>query len=78
MTHGSARTLERAMRVSTMRSAPPESASSLPKMAPRAISTPTPPMVEPKPVVKLRMACTALMPATRPVTSAPIMSETKG
>jgi hypothetical protein len=41
---------ERPTRVSTISSAPPESARSLPNMAPRAISVPTPAAVEPNPL----------------------------
>ena len=43
----------RSTTVPTMRSAPPESASSLPIMAPSAMSSPTLPTVEPTPLVKL-------------------------
>jgi hypothetical protein len=48
--HGSARVDERPTRVSTISSAPPESARSLPNMAPRAISVPTLAAVEPNPL----------------------------
>jgi hypothetical protein len=41
---------ERPTIVSTIWSAPPESASSLPNIAPRAIRVPTPAAVLPKPV----------------------------
>lgn len=49
--HGSVRVLDRPMIVSTIWSAPPESASSLPNIAPSAISVPTPAAVSPKPFV---------------------------
>jgi len=45
------RVLDRPMIVSTIWSAPPESASSLPNIAPSAISVPTPAAVSPKPFV---------------------------
>ncbi len=49
--HGSMRSLDRPTMVSTISSAPPESASSLPNIAPSAISVPTPAAVSPKPVL---------------------------
>ena len=47
--------LDRPTIVSTIWSAPPESASSLPNIAPSAISVPTPAAVSPKPLGKLAM-----------------------
>ena len=49
--HGSIRPLALPTMVSTIWSAPPESASSLANIAPSAISEPTPAAVEPKPAV---------------------------
>jgi hypothetical protein len=56
---GRARLEARPTMVSTIWSAPPESASSLANIAPRAISAPTPAAVVPNPVAKLVM--TSLM-----------------
>ncbi len=78
ITHGRARTLVRETMVSTMRSAPPESASSFPYIAPSAMRMPTLPSVAPNPVMKLVVASPAAMPATRPVTSAPRSRERNG
>ena len=64
--------------VSTISSAPPESASSLPNMAPRAISVPTPAAVEPKPLVKLSMVSDMATPATAPTVSDPRVSPRNG
>ncbi len=63
--------------VSTIRSAPPESASSLPRTAPSAIRTPVPATVVPSPVEKLAMALSSGAPATAPSASEPMISDRK-
>ena len=73
--HGRERGLARLTRVSTMRSAPPESASSLPYIAPRPMRMPTPPMVSPKPLANAVTASVVPMPAAMPTAIAPIISE---
>ena len=64
--HGSVRVDERPTMVSTIWSAPPESASSLPNIAPSAISVPTPAAVEPNPLLKLVIAASAPSRRLRP------------
>ena len=63
--------------VSTIWSAPPESASILPRIAPSAISTPTPATVEPSPAVKLVIALSSGAPAKAPSASDPMVSARK-
>lgn len=63
--------------VSTIWSAPPESASSLPRIAPSAMSTPTPATVDPSPVVKLTIALSSGAPANAPSASEPMVSARK-
>ena len=75
--HGSALTLDRLTRVSTIRSAPPESASNFPYMAPRPIRMPTPPMVSPKPFAKASTDGMAPRPAAMPTPMAPIIRARK-
>src|SRR5690242_5489445 len=57
--------------VSTIWSAPPESASSLPNIAPSAISAPTPDAVSPKPLPKLFTVSAIGRPAMAPTSSEP-------
>lgn len=76
--HGSMRGLDRPTIVSTIRSAPPESARSLPNIAPRAISTPTPFTVSPTPVLKLPTTSSMLRPAMAPTVSEPRISARNG
>ena len=76
--HGSARGEALPTMVSTIWSAPPESASSLPNIAPSAISVPTPAAVVPKPVVKLAIATVRSTPATMPTVRAPRVSARNG
>ena len=66
------------MMVSTMVSAPPESASSAPNIAPRPISRPTAPTVPPNPVVKLVMMSSGATPATIPMTAVPSIRARNG
>lgn len=75
---GSARAPERPTMVSTMVSLPPDLASMAPTMAPSAMSSPTDPAVEPKPVVKLVTRSIGPAHATRPSAAAPSIKETKG
>ncbi len=69
--HGSIRWLDLPTIVSTIWSAPPESASSLPNIAPRAIRMPTPLTVSPTPVLKLPTTSSMLRPAIAPTVSEP-------
>ena len=62
----------------TTRSAPPDSASRPPIIAPSAISTPTLPTVAPTPVWKLVMVSVNASPATIPSSSEPRMSARNG
>ncbi len=78
MAHGSVRVDERPTMVSTIWSAPPESASSLPNIAPRAINVPTLAAVEPNPLLKLVIAASSAIPATAATTSEPIVSARNG
>jgi hypothetical protein len=64
--------------LSTIRSAPPDSASRPPIMAPSAMSSPTPPTVVPTPPVKLVIVFSTLNPATMPITAAPSTSGRNG
>ena len=77
MVHGSAFTLDLLISVSTIRSAPPESASSLPYMAPRPIRMPTPPMVSPKPLANAATDPAPPRPAASPTPMAPIIRARK-
>ena len=63
---------------STTRSAPPDSASRPPIMAPSAMSRPTLPTVAPTPVVKLVIVSAAASPATTPSTADPRISARNG
>ncbi len=76
--HGSALRLERARTVSAMMFAPPESASSLPSIAPRPISRPTPATVAPKPVEKLVSSLSNGAPATTASRPEPRVSARNG
>jgi len=76
--HGSVSVDERPTMVSTIWSAPPESASSLPNIALRAISVPTPAAVEPNPLLKLVIAASSGIPAAAATTSDPIVSARNG
>ena len=76
--HGRVRALERSTMVSTISDAPPESASSLPNIAPSAMSTPTEATVAPTPVEKLSTALDSSAPATAPVMIEPIVSARNG
>ena len=76
--HGSALGRTRPTTASTMRSAPPESASNPPIMAPSAISSPTLPTVVPTPVVKLSMVLVTPRPATTPRAAVPKMRARNG
>ena len=78
MVHGSALVLERPTSVSTIRSAPPESARSLPNIAPKPIRIPTLPMVDPKPVANAATDSAEPRPAARPTPTAPMDSARKG
>src|SRR6478672_9723182 len=69
--HGSARAEARPTMVSTIWSAPPESASSFANIAPSAIRAPTPAAVVPKPVVNESSTALKSSPATMPTVSAP-------
>ena len=64
--------------VSTISSAPPESARSLPNIAPSAIRVPTPAAVLPKPLVKLSTASVIGTPATAATASEPTVRPRKG
>ena len=64
--------------VSTISSAPPESARSLPNIAPSAIRVPTPAAVLPKPLVKLSTASVIGTPATAATASEPTVSAEEG
>ncbi len=75
--HGMVRPFALARMVSTIWSAPPESASILPRIAPRAISTPTPATVEPSPALKLVMTLSSGAPANAPSASDPMVSDRK-
>lgn len=72
--HGMAPRLAFARMVSTIWSAPPESASSLPRMAPSAMSTPTLATVEPRPAVKLAIVSAGAAPAKEPSARDPMVS----
>ena len=76
--HGSVAGLDRPTIVSTIWWAPPESASSLPNIAPSAIRLPTPAAVSPKPVLKLAVTSSRSSPATTPTTYDPMVSARKG
>ncbi|CAK7282163.1 hypothetical protein SGPA1_20129 [Streptomyces misionensis JCM 4497] len=75
--HGIARPPALARIVSTTWSAPPESVSSLPSVAPSAISTPVLATVEPSPVVKLVSTLSSGAPAAAPSASDPMVSARK-
>jgi len=62
--HGSRRSAVRPRMVSTTRSAPPLSASSLPIIAPSAMSTPMSPVVAPRPLMKLANVFAMGIPAS--------------
>ena len=64
--------------VSTTRLAPPESASSLPSMAPRAISRPTSFRTPPTPSSKLLMILASSTPEARPTKAEPSTRARKG
>ena len=64
--------------VSTIWSAPPESMRSLPIMAPKAMSVPTPPIVEPRPAVKAVKVSASGIPAARARTAEPRVRARKG
>ena len=68
----------RPMIVSTIVSLPPESASSLPTIAPSAINSPTDPTVAPNPRVKLLTMSRGATPATAPITAVPSISARNG
>src|SRR5690606_27886491 len=74
MAQGIARPLAFARMVSTTWSAPPESASILPRVAPRAISTPTLATVEPSPARNRRMALSSGAPGRGPGARDPMVS----
>jgi hypothetical protein len=78
MAHGSARGPTRPTMVLTTRSAPPDSVSRPPIIAPSAISNPTLPVVDPSPVVKLVTMSATATRATTPSTAAPRISAKKG
>ncbi len=63
---------------STISLAPPESASSFPSIAPRAISRPTLPKVLPRPSVKLVTTSSGATAATTPSTAVPRISAMNG
>src|SRR6185312_12159763 len=69
--HGSARGDARPMMVSTISSAPPESASSLANIAPRAIRMPTLAAVSPNPLPNESRTSPGFCPATMPTVKAP-------
>src|ERR1019366_3965474 len=75
---GSVRALDRLTMVSTIWSAPPESASSRPNIAPRAISVPTLATVDPTPAPKLTSVSLSCTPASPPTAIEPIVSERNG
>ncbi len=75
--HGSRFARVRARIVSTIWSAPPESASSLPRIAPSAIRVPTPATVAPRPVVKLVIVLASGAPAIEPSTPEPMVRARK-
>ena len=64
--------------VSTIWSAPPESIRSLPMMAPNAIRTPTPPTVDPTPLVNAVNVSVSGMPAINARTADPSVSARNG
>jgi len=78
MAHGSARPDARPTMVSTTWSAPPDSASSLAKIAPSAISTPTLATVVPIPVVNDVMTSLRFSPAIAPTVSPPMIRARNG
>ena len=75
---GSARGEARPTMVSTISSAPPESASSLANIAPSAIRMPTPAAVVPNPSENDSRTSPTFMPATIPTASAPKISDRNG
>ncbi len=75
---GSAFVRDRDSTVSAMMFAPPESASSLPSIAPRPISRPTPATVAPKPVEKLLSSLSNGAPATAASRPEPRVRARKG
>ena len=76
--HGKALVDVRSNTVSTIWSAPPESISSFPIIAPNAISTPTPPTVEPSPLVKAVNVSVSGIAAISARTTLPSVSARKG
>ncbi len=78
ITHGSPPGPTRPTMVATMRLAPPESSSSLPIIAPRAIRMPTAPAVEPNPATKLLTVSPGGMVATTPSTAEPSIRARNG
>ena len=78
MAHGRRGPGVRARMVSTIWSAPPESMSSLPMIAPKAMSVPTPPIVDPRPAVKAVKVSPRGTPATTASTAEPRASARKG
>jgi hypothetical protein len=76
--HGNVRALERPTIVSTIWSAPPESASNRPNIAPRAIRVPTLATVAPTPVPKLTSVSSMCMPASAPTAIEPIVRDRNG
>jgi hypothetical protein len=76
--HGSARGEAWPTMVSTISSAPPESASSLANIAPNAINMPTPAAVVPKPSVNEPSTVSRFSPATIPTVRPPKISARKG
>lgn len=76
--HGSAAPRALPSTVSTIWSAPPESASSLPSIAPSAIRMPTEATVLPTPLEKLLISFSTGIPAARPSTSEPSTSDRNG
>ena len=72
--HGSARTLDRPTRVSTIRSAPPESASNLPYIAPEADENADTAHGVAEPLAKAATESPAPRPAAIPTPMAPIIS----
>ena len=75
---GSVRALDRSTIVSTISAAPPESASSLPNIAPSAMSTPTEATVAPTPAEKLSTVLDSSAPATAPVRIEPMVRARNG
>ncbi len=63
--------------LSTISSAPPESASSLPSIAPRTISTPTPPSTSPTPFSNERATLPSPMPDPIPTNRDPMVRARK-